>query len=121
MSLILSIAGNHAGDAIEFIGRTSRSVFAEERGNEIFRRTIEERFDEMAKGGAAGDFAGHDRKVNVAKAVFFVAKMAFFFENPQLSAHGGVVRFVGELGEDLGNGGAFQFVENVHDLAFAAG
>ena len=75
----------------------------------------------MAKGGAAGDLAGYDRKVDVAKIVFFVAKVAFFFENPQLGAHRGVVRLVGKFGEDLGNGGAFKFVENIHDLAFAAG
>ena len=75
----------------------------------------------MAKSGAPGDIARDSRDVDVAEAVFFVADVAFFFEDTELSADGGIAGRVGELREDLADGGAFELIENVHDLAFAAG
>jgi len=75
----------------------------------------------MAKGGAAGDVSGNGWCVDVTQAVFFVADMALLFEDAELGADGGIAGLSGDFCEDLAHGGAFEFVENVHDLAFAAG
>ena len=97
-----------------------RGFTAEQRGHDFFRRAIEKCFDEVAKSGAAGDIARHGRGVDIAQAVFFMAHVAFFFENAQLGADGGIAGFIGELREDLADGGALKFIKDVHDLAFAA-
>jgi hypothetical protein len=47
--------------------------------------------------------------------------MAFFLQDAELRADGRVMGLAGHAGEDFGDGGAFKFVEKVHDLAFAAG
>jgi hypothetical protein len=39
----------------------------------------------MAKSEAARDVAGDSRDVDVAEAVFFVADVAFFFEDAELA------------------------------------
>ncbi len=104
----------------EFFGRDTRGFTAEQRGHDFFRRAIEKSFDEVAKSRAAGDVARHRRGVDVPEAVFFVAHVAFFFENAELGADGGITGLIGELGENLADGGALELIENVHDLAFAA-
>jgi hypothetical protein len=58
--------------------------------------------------------------VNITQAVLIVPDVAFFLEDAELGAHGGVMRLSGEPREDVGDGGALEFVENVHNLAFAA-
>ena len=75
----------------------------------------------MAKCGAAGDVARDSRGVDIAEAVLFVAHVSFFFEDAELRANGGITGLVGHLSEDLADRGAFELVENVHNLAFAAG
>ena len=49
------------------------------------------------------------------------ADVSFFFEHAKLGADRGVAGFVGEIREDLAHRSALELVENVHDLAFAAG
>ena len=75
----------------------------------------------MAKRGAAGDVARHGGNVDVAEALLFVADVSFFFEHAKLGADCGVAGFVGEIREDVAHRSALELVENVHDLAFAAG
>src|SRR2546429_4973152 len=75
----------------------------------------------MAKRGAAGDVARHGGNVDVAEALLFVADVSFFFEQAKLGADCGVAGFVGEIREDVAHRSALELVENVHDLAFAAG
>ena len=75
----------------------------------------------MAKRGTAGDVARDSRGVDVAEAVLFVAHVPFFLEDAELRADSGITGLVGELSEDLADRGAFELVENVHNLAFAAG
>jgi hypothetical protein len=77
--------------------------------------------DEMAKRGTAGDVARDSRGLDIAQAVLFVADVSFFFEDAELRADGGITGLVGELSEDLADRGAFEHVENVHNLSFAAG
>jgi len=50
-----------------------------------------------------------------------VAHVPFFFEDAELCADGGITGLIGELSEDLADRGALELVENVHNLAFAAG
>ena len=75
----------------------------------------------MAKRGAAGDVARHGGNVDVAEAVLLVANVTFFFEHAELGADGGVAGLIGEFRQDLADGGALQLIEDVHDLALAAG
>jgi len=75
----------------------------------------------MAKRGTAGHVARDSRGVDVAEAVLFVADVAFFFEDAELRADSRVIGLIGELSEDLAHRGAFELVENVHNLAFASG
>ena len=46
--------------------------------------------------------------------------VAFFLENPEERADGGITWRRGEGGEDFGSGGLTPGMENIHDLAFAA-
>lgn len=75
----------------------------------------------MAKSGTAGDVARHRGSVDVTKAVFFVANVALFFEDPELGADRRVAGLVGKFREDLPDRGALELVQDVHDLALAAG
>jgi len=75
----------------------------------------------MAKRGTAGDVARDSRGVNIAEAVLFVAHVPLFFKDAELRADGRITGLVGEFSEDLADRGACELVENVHNLAFAAG
>jgi len=106
---------------MEFFGRDPGDFAAEQRGHDLFRRSIEKGFNEMAKRGAAGDVARDSRGVDVAEAVLFVAHVPFFFEDAEWRTNGRITGLAGELSEDLADRGAFEPVEDVHNLAFAAG
>jgi hypothetical protein len=54
-------------------------------------------------------------------SVLLMKNVTLFFEHAELRADGGIIGLVGELFEDLADGGSFELVENVHNLAFAAG
>jgi len=75
----------------------------------------------VAKSGTAGDVARHCRGVNVAQAVFFVADVAFLFKHAELGADSGIAGLSGDFSKNLADGGAFEPVKNVHNLAFTAG
>jgi hypothetical protein len=75
----------------------------------------------MAESGSARDVPRHGRNVDVAEAVFFVANVALFFEDTELGANRRVAGLVSKFREDLANRGTLELVENVHDLALAAG
>ena len=75
----------------------------------------------MAKSGAACHVARHGGNVDVTQAVLLVANVTLFFEHAELGADGGVAELIGELRQDLPDGGALQLIEDVHDLALAAG
>jgi hypothetical protein len=47
--------------------------------------------------------------------------MALLFEDAELGADSGIVRLPGDFCEHLADRGAFEPVENVHNLSFAAG
>ena len=64
---------------------------------------------------------GQRRQVDVAQPVVLVADVAFRFEDAQLRPHRRGVGVAGQIGHHLGGGGAAATVEDVHDLAFAAG
>jgi len=74
----------------------------------------------MAKRRASGDVARDSGSVHVAKPVLFVTNVAFFLEDAELGAHGGIAGLIGKLGQDLADGGVLQLIEDVHDLALAA-
>jgi hypothetical protein len=93
----------------------------EKSGDGFFGRAFEERVDEMAKSGTPSDVSRDGGDVDVAGTVFLVANLAFSLEHAKLCADSGIVRVAGHSRQDFGHGGAFEFVENVHDLAFAAG
>jgi hypothetical protein len=121
MSVLLSGFGDKASQAIHLFCGDTRNLTAEQRGDHFFRGTVKKSFDEMAESGTSGDVARNGREIDEPEAMLFVADMAFFFEDAKLRAYGGIVGVVGKRGEDLGDGGALQFVEQIHDLAFAAG
>jgi len=123
ISAFLSAFGDEAGDAVEFVRSDAGDLATKQGGDDLFGRTFEESFDKVAEGGAPGDIARNGGDVDVAQAVLFVADVALFFEDAELRADGRVARlgFGGDSGKNVADGSAFQFVENVHDLAFAAG
>src|SRR5260370_35309965 len=118
---LLSGFGNEASQAIEFFRGDSRHFAAEQRGDHIFHGAVKKSLDEVPERGTPRDVAGNRRKINISQAVLFMADMAFFFEHAKLRADGRIVRLVRESGEDLADRGAIESVENIHDLAFAAG
>jgi hypothetical protein len=75
----------------------------------------------VAKGGAAGDVSRNGWGIHVAQAVFFVADVAFLLEDAELSADGGIAGLARDFCQDLADGSTLESIENVHDLAFAAG
>src|SRR5260370_34223053 len=120
-SACVSAFGNQASQAIEFFRGDSRHFAAEQRGDHIFHGAVKKSLDEVPERGTPRDVAGNRRKINISQAVLFMADMAFFFEHAKLRADGRIVRLVRESGADLADRGALESVENIHDLAFAAG
>src|SRR6266704_1034857 len=120
-SALLSAFGNQASQAIEFFRGDSRHFATEQRGDHIFHGAVKKSLDEVAERGTPRDVARNCRKINISQAVLFMANMAFFFEHAKLRADGRIVRLVRESGEHLADSGALEPVENIHDLAFAAG
>jgi hypothetical protein len=75
----------------------------------------------MAKGGSPRDIARHRGDVDITQAVALVAYMSLFFQYAKLRADGRIVWFARHASENFRDGGSFKLIENVHDLAFAAG
>jgi hypothetical protein len=75
----------------------------------------------VTKGGTAGDVSRNGWSVDIAKAVLFVANVALFFEDAELGPDSGITGFASDFREDLADGGALEFVEDVHNLSFAPG
>jgi hypothetical protein len=107
--------------AIELFRGDAGDLAAEKCGHDFFRGAVEERLDEMAKSGTACHVARHGGNVYVTQAVLLVANVTLFFEHAELGANGGVAGLIGEFRQDLADGGALQLIEDVHDLALAAG
>src|SRR5579872_2519604 len=120
-SVLLSAFRNEVRQAIEFFGRDTGDFATEQRGHNFFRRALEKCFDKMSESGTACNVARNGGSVDVSEAVFFVADVPFLLQHAKLSAHCGVAGLVGKFREHLADRGALEFVENVHDLAFAAG
>src|SRR5579859_3694901 len=89
-SALLSAFRNEAGEAIVFFRGDARDFTAEKRGDDFFRRAIEECFDKVPKSGAAGDLARHGRNIDVAEAVFLVADVSLLLQDAKLGADGRV-------------------------------
>jgi len=119
-SVLLSTASDEAAKTTQFFRRDFGGFPTKQSGDSVFDRTFKKRVDEMTQGRAASDVAWDGRDVDVAEAIFLVVNMAFFLQDAELCADGGVMRLAGHAGEDFGDSGAFKFVEKVHDLALAA-
>ena len=103
-----------------FVGQL-RGFAAEERGDGLLGRAVEEGLDDVAEGRFRRCPAGRHRRVDEPLPVVVVAHVALLLEHAELGADGGVAGVAGEIRHDLGRGGAAAAEEDVHDLALAAG
>jgi len=97
-----------------------RGLSAKQSRDHFLGGAIEKRLDQMTQGGPADQMKRERGSVNITQAVLIVPDVAFFLEDAELGAHGRVMRFSGETREDISDSRAFEFVENVHNLAFTA-
>ena len=87
----------------------------------LLGRPVEEGLDEVLERRPARGVARHGGGVDIAEALLVVPDVPFVFEDAQLRPHGGVVRGAGQRGHALGGRGAADAIQDVHDLALAAG
>ena len=92
----------------------------EERRDGFLGRSVEERFQHVLQGRAAGPDPRNDRDVDVAFPFERVAQMSFVLEYAEHRPDGGVAGRVGEPLQDLGDRDPAEEIDDVHDLPFPA-
>ncbi len=100
--------------------RETRGFSAKKSSDHFFGGAIKKCLDQMTQGGPPNQMKREGGGVNITQAVLFMPDVAFFLEDAELGAHGRVMRLSRKTREDIGDGGAFEFIENVHNLAFTA-
>ena len=108
------------GQPIQFFARDSRNLSAKQRGDQVFCGPLKKSFHQVAKSGPPRDVTRHRWDIHIPQSMFFVPHVPFFFKDPELRAHRRITGLIRQLTEDLRDGGPLEFIENVHDLAFAA-
>jgi hypothetical protein len=106
--------------ALQFLRSDLRSFATKQGRYGLFSRTLKKCVDQVPQSRSPGDIARNRGDVDVAQAIFFVPDVPFFLEHAELSPHGRVMLIARHAIENLGDGGALEFVEDVHDLAFTA-
>src|SRR5262245_19374079 len=87
---------NELCDAFELRLRHSGRVGAEQRGNSLLDRTIEERLHEVLQRRAPDGASRHRGAVDIALAVLLVPDVPFLLEHPELRAHRRIARVAGK-------------------------
>ena len=113
--------GDHSGDSIELLVGQPCAFAAEQRGDGLLARPVEERVDQMPQRRLARGLPRQHRHVDEAHAVELVAHVPFLLEDTQLRANGRVAGLARQLLHHVGGGGAPAAEQNVHDLPFATG
>src|SRR4051812_49071282 len=103
--LLLVGAVDQVADALEVVGGELAGGAVEEGGDGVDGGAAEEGVDEVFQGGAADLVLGGDGAVEVALAVLAGAGELLLDEEVEDGADGGVAGGVGEVGEDVGDGG----------------
>src|SRR5947207_13580077 len=89
-------------------------------GAQVYHGLIKESLHLVTKSEPPRDDSRHRWEIHVPQSMFFVPHVPFFFKDPELRAPRRITGLIRQLTEDLRDGGPLEFVENVHDLAFAA-
>jgi len=104
---------------VELLARKPLAIAADERLDDFLGRAFEERLDKVLHRGPPSFVRRFGRQINVSKLLFFVPQVALVLEYPQLGADGGIRRGTGQRRHHLGDGGAAEPMDDVHDLALA--
>src|SRR6476659_3429300 len=75
---------DHGSDAFQFVVGDFRKVRTEHSGHDLFRRAIEECFDQMLEGRLPDAVARRGREVDVSKSLFLVTNLALLLEHSKL-------------------------------------
>src|SRR5258706_16242744 len=88
LSALLGVFCDEPGQAVQFFLRDSGTLATEQRGDDLFRRALKKRFDEVAQSGTSCNVTRHRRNIDIPQAVLFVLHVPFVFKYAQLGADG---------------------------------
>jgi hypothetical protein len=106
--------------AVEIVIGEIRCRLVQKCSDSAVRRAIEEGAQEMAHGAATGRLARNGGAVHVAWPVLLMSDVAFFFQDAEMRADGGVAGWIDEGVAYIGRAGGPEAVEGIEDFAFAA-
>ena len=101
------------------VGDAGVTIFEQGR-HRLRNRSLKEGGYDPSQGRTPRRLTRHAREVNVTLGFLAMADVALFLEDAEECPDGGVTGRIGEILEDLGDGGLLSGVEDVHDLAFPA-
>lgn len=96
-------------------------VGIEQGGDEVFGFAFEEGAKEALERATLGFLGGDRRTIEIASPFFRMFYHVLIFERGEEGPHGGIGRGIGKLVLDILCGGFTQTIENIEDLALAAG